>query len=203
MRLTGLVGMVGLVTGAMACESSSAREAKSTESTGAASTVDSVIPREEALRRFRDGIAPVEHLQGGESSREKLIAAYVGALEIRDTATVARLAISRAEFAWLYYPTTPQGLPPYDVEPALLWFLVHSRSDKGARRALSVYGGHEMKLLGHDCGQSGAREGDNTIWGPCTVRWIGDGGDTVSTQLLGQIIQRGPQYKVLSYSNGL
>ena len=54
-----------------------------------------------------------------------------------------------------------------------------------------------------DCGQAAAREGDNTIWGPCTVRWVGESHDTVSTQLLSQIMGRDGRYKVLSYSNGL
>ena len=200
MRFIGIMGIAGMVIGAIACESSVAREPKSAE---ANSTVDSVVPREEALRRFREGVPPAEHLQGGESSVAALIDAYARALQARDTAAIARLAISRAEFAWLYYPTTPQGLPPYDVEPGLLWFLMSSRSDKGARRALTLYGGHKAKVLSHDCGQSGTREGENTIWGPCTVRWVREGGDTVSTRLLGQIIERDHQYKVLSYSNDL
>ena len=84
-----------------------------------------------------------------------------------------------------------------------MWFLVNSRSDKGARRALTALRrARDVKLLSHDCGQSGTREGENTIWGPCTVRWSGEGGDTVSTRLFGQIIERDQQYKVLSYSNG-
>jgi hypothetical protein len=200
MRFIGIMGIAGMVIGALACQSSAAREPKSAEARAA---VDSVVPREEALRRFRETMPPVEHLQGGESSVAALIGAYARALQARDTAAITRLAISRAEFAWLYYPTTPQGLPPYDVEPGLLWFLMSSRSDKGARRALTVYGGHKAKVLGHNCGQSGTREGENTIWGPCSVRWVREEGDTVSTKLLGQIIERDHQYKVLSYSNDL
>ena len=198
--IMGIMGIAGIVIAAMACESPSAREPKSAE---AGTAVDSVVPRKEALRRFREAMPPVEYLQEGESSVAALIGAYARALQARDTAAIARLAISRAEFAWLYYPTTPQGLPPYDVEPGLLWFLMSSRSDKGARRALTVYGGHKAQVLGHDCGQSGTREGENTIWGPCTVRWVRKGGDTVSIKLLGQIIERDHRYKVLSYSNDL
>jgi hypothetical protein len=200
MRLMKLFGVPALALAAAACEPSAAREAKSI---GARSTVDSIVPRDEALRRFQSESPRVERLQGGETSRDAVLAAYVRALATRDTAAIARLAIDRAEFAWLYYPTAPQGLPPYDVEPGLLWFLLSSRSDKGARRALTVYGGQRFKVLRQDCGQTGAREGGNTIWGPCTVRWIAENGDTGSTQLLGQIIERDGRYKVLSYSNGL
>jgi hypothetical protein len=200
MRLIALTALLGLVAAGAACEASAAREVRSS---GARSTVDTIVPRDEALRRFQAESPRVEGLQEGETSREAVLAAYVRALETRDTAAITRLAISRAEFAWLYYPTTPQGLPPYDVEPGLLWFLLSSRSDKGARRALTVYGGQRFRVLAQDCGQTGAQEGANTIWGPCIVRWVGESRDTVSTQLLGQIIERGGQYKVLSYSNGL
>jgi hypothetical protein len=199
MRLNGLIGMLGVIFAGAACETSAAREAK--PATG--STVDSLVPRDEALRRFQEGMPRLEELQGGESSRAAVIEAYVHALETPDTVTIARLAITRAEFAWLYYPTTPQGLPPYDVEPGLLWFLLSSRSDKGARRALTVYGGQRHRVISEDCGETGAREGENTIWGPCTVRWVGESGDTVATRLVGQILEREGRFKVLSYSNDL
>jgi hypothetical protein len=198
MRLVELITLLGCAAALTGCETSAAREAKPSN---AKSTVDSIVPREEALRRFREGTPAVERLQDGESSRTAVVKAYVRALEARDTAGIARLAITRAEFAWLYHPTTPRGLPPYDVEPGLLWFLLSSRSDKGARRALTVYGGQRSTVVGEDCGATGTREGENTIWGPCTVRWVGESGDTVSRQLLGQIIERGGRYKVLSYSN--
>jgi hypothetical protein len=200
MRLVELVALLGVCGALVACETSAAREVKSP---AGRATLDSIIPREEAVRRFREGTPEVERLCGGDSSTEAVVDAYVRALEIRDTASIARLAITRAEFAWLYYPTTPQGLSPYDVEPGLLWFLLTSRSDKGARRALTTYGGQEHKVVGQDCGSTGSREGKNTIWGPCTVRWVGERGDTVSKQLIGQIIERDGEFKVLSYSNDL
>ena len=199
MRLIGLIGMLGVIVAGVACETSAAREAKP----ATRSTMDSLVPRDEALRRLQEGIPRIEGLQDGASSRAAVIKAYVHALETRDTVAIARLAISRAEFAWLYYPTTPQGLPPYDVEPALLWFLLSSRSDKGARRALTVYGGQRHHVISEDCGRAGTREGENTIWGPCRVRWVVESGDTLSTQLVGQILERTGRFKVLSYSNDL
>jgi hypothetical protein len=200
MRLVELIALLGVCGALVACETSAAREVKSPATRSA---VDSIIPREEALRRFREGTPEVERLRDAASNREAVVEAYVRALEARDTASIARLAITRAEFAWLYYPTTPQGLSPYDVEPGLLWFLLTSRSDKGARRALTTYGGRQHEVIGQDCGATGNREGKNTIWGPCTVHWVGERGDTVSKQLIGQIIERDGQFKVLSYSNDL
>ena len=61
--------------------------------------VDSILPREEAVRRFREGLAPVDSLQGGAGSRDELVAAYVRAIAEADSAAVARLADRAAHYA--------------------------------------------------------------------------------------------------------
>lgn len=165
--------------------------------------VDSVLSREEALQRFRSELPATSSLQGGSPSREKLIVELVRAVEERDTASLASLAVTRAEFAYLYYPTAPQSLPPYGLDPALMWHLLVQRSDRGLRRALSTYGGQRQHLLSYDCGEGPSREGDNTVWGPCVFRTRNERGDTVSIGLVSQIIERGGRYKVLSYANKL
>jgi hypothetical protein len=165
--------------------------------------IDSILPREEALRRFRRNLQPVEALEGGRGSRDSLVAAYLAALEARDTAALAAMAVSPAEFGYLYYPTTPQGRPPYNLAPELMWFLLDQRSDQGMRDALRIYGGRDLTLLGHDCGPGESVEGENTIWGPCQVRFRTAQGDTVSQRLFSQIIRRGGRYKFLSYANKL
>jgi hypothetical protein len=165
--------------------------------------IDSVIPRDEALRRFRTKLAPVEALEGGRGSRDSLVAAYLDALAARDTATLAAMAVSRAEFGYLYYPTTPQSRPPYNLAPELMWFLLDQRSDRGIRRVLQIYGGQDLTLLGYDCGPGESVEGENTVWGPCQVRFRLAEGDTVSQRLFSQIIRRSGRYKFLSYANKL
>lgn len=199
MRIIELAVVIALGATVAGCEPSSARGA----APPAAGRVDSIIPREEALRRFRVGVPPVTRLEGGASSIDGLIAAVMRALGTRDTAALAGHALDRSEFAWLYYPTARQGLPPYDVEPGLLWFLLTSRSERGVRRALAVYGGQKLRVLGHDCGSAGSPEGENAVWGPCTVRWRDERGDTVSQRLLSQVVERDGRYKVLSYGNKL
>jgi hypothetical protein len=165
--------------------------------------IDSIVPREEALRRFRTNLPPVVALKGGRGSRDSLVATYLKALGARDTATLAAMAVSRAEFGYLYYPTTPQGLPPYNLAPELMWFLLDQRSHRGLRKALEIHGRQDLTLLGYDCGQGESIEGENTIWGPCTVRFRRAEGDTVSQRLFSQIIRRGGRYKFLSYANKL
>jgi hypothetical protein len=165
--------------------------------------VDSILPREEALRRFREGLTPVNSLARGARSRDELVATFVRAIAEADTAAVARMAVSRAEFAYLYYPTAVEGRPPYDLEPGLMWFTLFERSNEGARQALTRYGDHPMTLLDYDCGTGRHREGENTIYGPCTVRWRTEGGDTVSARLFSKILERDGRFKFLSYANKL
>ena len=165
--------------------------------------VDSILPREEAVRRFREGLAPVDSLAGGAGSRDELVAAFARAIAAADTAAIARMAVSRAEFAYLYYPTAVEGKPPYDLEPGLMWFTLYERSNEGARKVLTRYGGHPMHLLGYDCGKGKHREDRNTIYGPCAVRWKTEAGDTVSVRLIGKILERDGRFKFLSYANPL
>jgi hypothetical protein len=165
--------------------------------------VDSILTRDEGLRRFRQGLPPVEALKGGKESRDELVAAFLGALGKRDTLALTSMALTGPEFAYLYYPTTPQGLPPYALEPGLMWHLLVQRSDRGLRRSLAVYGGRGLHLLSYDCGKEESREGDNTISGPCVMRVRDERGRTVSLGLFSQIIERGGRYKFVSYANKL
>jgi hypothetical protein len=173
------------------------------QESGAARVVDSFVPREVALRKFQQNLTPVAQLASAYPSRDSLLAAFVRALSASDTAALAGMAVSRAEFAYLYYPTTPQGMPPYDLEPGLMWHLMTQRSERGIRRALAVYGGRPLHLLGHDCGSESSKEGGNIVVGPCTVRLRDQAGQGVSVRLVTQIMERDGRYKVLSYANSL
>ena len=165
--------------------------------------VDSILTRDEALGRFRQGLPPVKVLEGGQESRDKLVAAFLRALGKRDTLALTSMAITRPEFAYGYYPTTPRSLPPYELEPGLMWHMLLQRSDRGLRRSLAAYGGRGLQLLSYDCGKEGSREGDNTISGPCVMRVRDERGRTISLRLFSQIIERGGRYKFLSYANKL
>ncbi len=165
--------------------------------------VDSILTRDEALRRFRQGLPSVKTLEGGQESRDKLVASFIRALGKLDTLALASMAITRPEFAYVYYPTTPQSLPPYELEPGLMWHMLVQRSDRGLRRSLAAYGGRGLRLLSYDCGKAGSREGDNTISGPCVMRVRDERGRTISLRLFSQIIERDGRYKFLSYANKL
>ncbi|HEX5003815.1 MAG TPA: hypothetical protein VFV65_00760 [Gemmatimonadales bacterium] len=163
--------------------------------------VDSVIPRAEALRRFRVGLDTVRVLEGGAPSRDALVRAYVAALEAADTTAIKRLTLSKAEFAWLYYPESAQGRPPYDLSPSLMWFMMDEQSRKGLTRALAERGGAPYADAGYLCMGEAVREGPNTLWGPCVVSRVSAAGDTIPERLFGQILGRDGVFKITTHAN--
>jgi hypothetical protein len=189
---------LAMLVGVTACESRGVRG-----KTPARAVVDSALPRQQALRRFRTGLPQADSLAGGPESRDGLVSAFMRALSAEDTAAIADLALSRSEFAYLYYPTATEGLPPYDVEPGLMWFMLFERSNQGVRSLLQRYGGTRMEVLGHDCGTEHRQEGKNRVYGPCVVRWRSTAGDTVAARLFSKILERDGRFKFLSYANRL
>ena len=168
----------------------------------AATHVDSAVPRAVALERFQRASEHATALSSGASSRDELVRRFARAVEVRDTAALRRLVLSRGEFAYLYYPTSRQGLPPYDLSPDLMWFMIVERSDRGMS-ALLAQAGQSLDVTGYRCVGDSTVEGKNRLWGPCLVRRVQAPGDTVEARLFGPILEREGRYKFVSYSNKL
>jgi hypothetical protein len=162
--------------------------------------VDSILPAEEELRRFREGLAETGRLDGGESSRQALVRAFVRAVERADTAAARRMILSRAEFAYLYYPSTAFTRPPKRMAPALLWFLTLQESEKGVGRLFARRGGQPLGYVSHRCAPEPRVEGRNRLWDRCIVTLRGDEG-TKAERLFGTIIERDGRFKFVSYQN--
>lgn len=202
------IGTIGLLAVALAAGSGCRqRKAAATPPSGraatAGTTVDSTIPRDEALRRFRDGVDSVAELTGGAASRDDLIRSFVKALETRDSAAFRSLTMTRQEYAWIYYPTTPQGLPPYDLAPGLLWFMLETRGRIGLQKALEQRGGQKLRMVRSACDGKPSVEGDNVILGPCSITRRQDRGDLITERLFGPIIERHGRFKFVNYANKL
>ncbi len=155
--------------------------------------VDSVIPREIEVAQFRAGLEQPSGLLDAAPSRDALVARYVRALEHSDTAALAALAINRAEFAYLYYPTNPEAEPPYDLSPDLMWFLMQEGSRKGLLRALEHRGGRPLGSVDLTCNDPPSHQGENTVWS-CLVH---------QERLFGPILERGGRFKFVSLANKL
>jgi hypothetical protein len=197
---TGLLFAAALLSSA-GCRKDSPPSAAAAQPPASTGVVDSVIPIDVALSRFRAGLAKPERLHSNVMSRDELVRRVVVALSTGDTTAVEQVALNRAEYAWLYYPSTTIAKPPYELPPGLAWFQLQEKNRKGALRALRELGGHRVKLLGYQCGTQPVLEGDNRLWTRCTVRMTRDGAAPVSVRLFGAIIERGGRFEVLSYEN--
>lgn len=162
--------------------------------------IDSILPIEEQLRRFRADLPEVTRLAGGAASRRALVEAILQGVARGDTSALRRLTISRAEYAWLVYPTSPFAAPPMRQPPQLSWFLESTPSEVGLSRLLSRLGGRPIEVLETRCPDAVTREGRNTIVAGCVVR-IRDQGETRELRLFGPLIERDGHWKVLSWTN--
>ena len=189
-----------LVVGAIACKAPGEAPAAAQQSR---TVVDSAIPRDVALARFRRCCAPADSLGGGAPTRDALVRGFVRALETKDTAALRAMVLTQGEFAWLYYDTSPQSLPPYNLAPGLMWFLLEGNRSKGLARALDEYGGKPLGYVGYTCDESTSAEGANVVHGPCGVRRVELGGDTVQVRLFGLVLERGGRWKFVNYGNKL
>ena len=185
-------------------ESASLTPSSVGESVSATTVVDSVLPVEEALRRFRADIpSAASHLSGGASTRDELVKSFMRALQQADTTSLGQMLLTRAEFAYLYYPTSRASRAPYEESPELNYFRSREHTGKGIRRAITLLGGRSIRYEGYSCDPRTRREGDNILWGPCIVNADTGTGPSVELSLFGTIIERGGHFKFLSYANQL
>ena len=164
--------------------------------------IDSILPIEEHLRRFRIGLAPVDTLQRGASSERALVEAFFAATVARDSVALGELLLSRGEYAWLYYPAHAYSRPPYELDPGSFWVLIQGNSGKGFTRLLREYGGRRLGYVSHDCKPSDAVQAPVREWNQCEVRLTVDGAEMVK-RMFGSIVEIGGHYKFVSYGNDL
>lgn len=165
--------------------------------------IDSILPVEEELRRFRQAIggSPATLLANGSPSRNELVRRFMSALSIRDSTDLVRMALQPREFADLVYPESPYTHPPYHQSPALLWYQIENGSSTGFTRLMRRLGGQPLRYVDSRCDAKPDRQGRNLIWTNCFVRIVGPAGDTTSRRLFGSIIERDGVFKIVSYRN--
>src|SRR5688500_1911405 len=162
-------------------------------------TIDSILPPDEAIRRFVGGTKPPAGLEGGAASADELAKSLFDALDGADSAALARMVISRAEYGFLYYPTSLYAKKPYELAPDVAWMLSSEASAKGARRLLDRLGGRGLQLIGLRCARD-TTEGRNQLRQHCSVAYRNEHGATERRQLFQAIIERDGAAKFLSYA---
>jgi hypothetical protein len=185
------------------CGVGSAEETDRAITSNPPAVVDSVFAPAEQLRRFREGLAVAGTLSGGATSREALVRRYVEALQSHDTSAIREMTLSRAEFAYLYYPGSRYTRPPMRQDPALVWFQIQQNSEKGIVRALRQYGGEEPGYHSHRCAPDPEVQNDARMWTDCVVVARFGEPDTTASRLFGTIMERRGVWKFVSYANRL
>ena len=188
---------------AAACDGrAEARSAPPDSTTSApAPIIDSILPSGEALRRFQAKLTPVAELNTSIGSRDTLIARFASAIESGDREALKSLLVSKAEYAFLYFPTSAYSRKPYELPPEIAWLLSEQNSIKGFTRLTRRLGGKRIVVRGYECSDS-VTEGANRFWRDCRVTYIDPAnGLPVTRVLFGAIMERGGRYKFLSYAN--
>lgn len=164
--------------------------------------IDSILPMAEYVRRFREGLTEPAELEGGEASPEALARRFLDALAARDTASLLRLLVTRAEFAWLVFPDHLYARPPYELDPAIFWLQLSHESGKGLGTTLRRLGGQPLELLALECQRDMVQltRGAARMWSPCRVRYR-EGDNLVSRRLFGAIVERNGRFKLMSTAN--
>ncbi len=208
--IEGLAALFALAITVAGCRAGDARS-RSESSTSSSSpvataapraaVVDSAFPIEEQLRRFRSDLkeqpTAFDH---AARSREELVKRFLDAVVRNDTTALLEMQLSRAEFAYLYYPESRFSRVPYELEPQLMWMQTSLRGDKGLGRLLKHYGGKRLEHVKLEC-LPDMKEGPTVVLTPrCQMHWR-EGGRPVVGELFGSIIRRDGLYKFVSYAN--
>lgn len=198
--------VAGIVLAASGCFAGEARIASAAppdmqhRDTEQAGVTDSILPMDLLLARFREGMPPVTLLAGGETSADRLVFRFMSAVERGDTAMLARLHVSRDEYAWLYFPTSAYAAPPYELPPNVAWMLSAAASEKGLARVVRRLRGGPLNVRSYHCGKE-SREGANRFLSQCVVEYEDQHEGPAARRLFGTIIERDGHYKFLSYAN--
>ncbi len=165
--------------------------------------IDSILPVEEQLRRFRAvlGGERATTLLPAIRSRDSLVSRFVDRLAAGDSAALRAMAVTAREFADLVYPDSPNTKPPYSQDPALVWRTIQNPSESGFIRLVRRAGGIHVRLVGYRCEAAPTRQGRNTLWGGCLLDLKGPKGDTSTHRFFGTILERDGHFKFLSFRN--
>ena len=165
--------------------------------------IDSILPVEEELRRFRLAIGGDEatELRNASPSREALVRRFMKDLSSRDSLDLRAATISPREFADLLYPTSPNSRPPYRLSPAFVWMRLAGQSHSGLTRVLQRRGGQRFGYAGHACQSNPEIQGKNRLWTGCLVTLVGGSADTTRQRLFGTIVERDGRFKFVSLVN--
>ena len=198
-----LLVLLALLAGGCREQSRRAGATDTPRSTPPDITIDSALPTETLLRRFQADLEEPARLSPSASSRDELTRLFLDAVARSDTGALRELHITRAEYAFLYFPESQMMRPPYELPPDVAWMLLSAESGKGISVVLRRFAGKRLKLRGVRCPGELLREGRSIVWRDCVVRYQDDGGPEQERPLFAAIIERAGEFKFFSYATPL
>lgn len=165
--------------------------------------VDSILPVEEEVRRFRAAIggAALSQFVDASTSRDTLVARLAAAIAEHDDQALQRTRVTAREFIDLIYPESPYTKAPFRQAPGLVWTLIEEPSNSGRRRLLANLGGKPLAITRVSCRKSPEAQGRNRLWNGCTVRYVSGSDAARDGRLFGTIVERDGRFKFMSLSN--
>lgn len=164
--------------------------------------IDSVFTPEENLRRFQIGLTapPDGRLSGGATSRDELVRRYWELLVTGDTLAMTPLIVTRAEYAYLYFPESVEGAS--GMPPAVGWELIVRQSGRGLTRALFQAQQGPATVVRTKCADAPRPMGRNTLSGPCGIV-IRRNGTEETLWIVKSLMERDGVFKMLGLQNDL
>jgi hypothetical protein len=194
-----IVAVAALV--AAGCDRAAEAGTRPAKTIAASAKIDSILPPGQSLRRFQSELTVVTELADAPRARDRLISEFIRALERADTAALAKLRVSKPEYAFLYFPSSVYSRKPYELPADIAWLLSEQNSQKGVTRLLRRLSGRDLHFDGYACGAS-AHEQENVFWRDCQVTYLDPATSVrVTRRLFGAIMRREGRYKFLSYAN--
>jgi hypothetical protein len=154
------------------------------------------------LRRFQAESSRQDTLVGTSATRDALTRRYLAAVARFDTTALRDMHITRAEYAYLFFPSSKMMTPPYDLPPDVAWLLHTGESNKGIAAVIRRFGGQSLQFESVRCPREPLREGPNIVWRGCVVRYWHEGG-VREAPLFAAIIEREGRFKFFSYATPL
>jgi hypothetical protein len=158
---------------------------------------------ETLLARFQKGTPEVDSLTSTSATPETLTRRYLDALAQSDSHALRDMHITRAEYAYLYFPESKMMAPPYELPPDVAWMLHIADSNKGIAKVIQRFGGQELQLESVRCPGDPLEEGANTVSRGCVVRYRIAGQQMTEAPLFAAIIEREGRLKFFSYATKL
>lgn len=166
---------------------------------------DSILDMPVMIEQFQARHAPVAAF-GADAprTRDELIERFAMALRDSSVAALRQLTLSKAEFAYLYFPASRFARPPYAQPPAVNWLLIEQNGLKGETRLLRHYGGAATDIVDHTCEADPVVEGRNIVWSHCRLALRQEDGTVLEdVRLFGSIVERDGRFRFVSLANKL